>query len=281
MRKFYTLLFSAAFSVVGYCQYYPLLENPSWVVNIANFGGSTNVVINQGTNVVIGGQTYKKFINTAGGDAEVFLREDVAAKKVYRRVNNADVLLYDFSLTVGSTITLENGLGYNVLSVTDIPAADGTTRKRIYLNNFITSETWIEGVGSPNHPLRPSYEMPSDPYVSQRCSFQNGVNIFNFGLVNTGVPTDCAALGHAENELTGMIISPNPLKSTAIIAAGRDLNNAQINIYNSLGQLVKQTGGVNGNEMVLTKGNLSSGIFLLQIIENGKTIATRKLVIAD
>jgi len=280
MKKFYSLLL-LGFSAIGFCQYHPLLENPSWVVTIANFGGSNNVVINSGVDVEINGVTYKKFIDNAWSGTEVFLREDVAAKKVYRRINNTDVLLYDFSLDVGSTITLSNGLGYNVMSVTDIPAADGTTRKRIYLNNFITSETWIEGVGSPGHPLKPSFELPSDPYIYTQCSFQNGVNIYNQGLVNTGTPTDCAFLGQEENPFVVTRLSPNPIRTISTVTVGRELSNAKIMIYNSVGQLARQINDVSGNRIELTKGNLGTGIYLLQIIENGKVVAVHKLAVAE
>jgi hypothetical protein len=280
-KKIYTLLLSAAFSTIGFAQYHPLLENPSWVVTIANFGGSNNVVIQPGVDIVIGGVTYKKFIDSAWGNTEVFLREDAAAQKVYRRINNVDVLLYDFSLTVGSTISLSNGLGYNVTSVENIPSADGTTRKRIHLNNFITSETWIEGVGSPNNPLKPSYELPSDPYLYVQCSFQNGVNIYNHGLVNTGTPTDCAALGTIDQTLQTMTISPNPMKTNATISMASELINAELLIYNPIGQLVRRIKGINGNEFVLSKDNLENGIFLMQLSEEGKIIATRKLIVAD
>jgi hypothetical protein len=281
MRKIYILLLSAVFSTVGFAQYHSLLDNPSWVVTIASFGGSNNVVIQPGVDVAIGGVTYKKFIDTAYGNTEVFLREDVAAQKVYRRVNDVDVLLYDFSLTVGNTISLANGLGYNVMSVEDIPAADGTTRKRIYLNNFITSETWIEGVGSPNDPLKPYYELPSDPYLYVQCSFQNGVNIYNQGLINTGTPTDCAALGTIERPLQTMTISPNPMHGNTTITMSDELNNTELLIYNPIGQLVRNIKGINGNEFVLPKGNLENGIFLIQLSQDNKIIATRKLIVAD
>ena len=280
MKKIYTLLFSAAFSTIGFCQYHPLLDNPSWVLTVANFGGSNNVVINQGTDVVINGQTYKKFINPIWNNAEVFLREDVTAQKVYRRVNDSDVLLYDFSLTVGSTITLGNGLGYNVMSVTDIPSADGTTRKRIYLNNFITSEIWIEGVGSPNHPLVPYYELPSDPYIYTRCSFQGADNIYNHGLVNTGTPTDCAALGQSDNNLTSVAISPNPMKTSTVITAGRELHGAKLIVYNAIGQMVRQA-DADGSQFILTRDNLGTGLYMVQLIENGKMVATQKLIVGD
>lgn len=281
MKKIYTTLAFLIICTTGFSQYHPLLENPSWIVGIANFGGTVNVMINPGTDVVINGVTYKKFIDSAWGNTEVFLREDVAAKKVYRRVNNADVLLYDFNLTVGSTITLANGLGYNVTSVTDIPAADGTTRKRIHLNNFITGETWIEGVGSPNNPLKPYYELPSDPYLYVQCSFQNGTNIYNNGLVNTGTPTDCASLGTGESSFIKTTISPLPFSTATTLKTGYDLQNAEIHIYNQLGQIVGKINNVNGNEAVIERGSLQSGIYLLELKERGKTLATQKIVVTD
>lgn len=280
-NKFLSWLLGVAFSGICFGQYHPMLENPKWIVTIANFGGSNNVVIQPGVDVVIGGVTYKKFIDaTSFSNTEVFLREDVAAQKVYRRVNNQDVLLYDFSLTEGATLTLPNGLGYNVLSVTDIQSADGTTRKRIYLNNFLTSETWIEGVGSPSHPLRPSYELPSDPYIYTQCSFQGNTNIYNHGLVNTGVVTDCAALGQSGFRLVAGI-SPMPFSSSATLMTEYPLRKGLVVISNQLGQTVDTIDGIEGSEVIIQRKNLESGIYYLRLFENGQLMATTKIMVAE
>jgi hypothetical protein len=99
--------------------------------------------------------------------------------------------------------------------------------------------------------------------------------------VNTGTPTDCASLGNTENEYAAMAISPNPFTTTTVITADRELNNAQLLVYNPLGQLVRQVKNIHENELVFSRDNLESGIYFLQLIEEGKLVASRKLIIAD
>lgn len=279
-KLLFAFLLFAGFAESAFSQaYIPMLNNSSWNIVSANFGGGQNLMINPGTDVVIGSYTYKKFFDPTTG-ADVFLREDVASRKVYRNVGGNDQLLYDFSLQVSNTITLGNGSVYTVLSITDVPV-NGGTRRRFFLDNGWYSENWIEGVGSSQHPFRPSYEMPSDPYIYLTCSAQNGVNVYNHNLAN-GQPTltDCSMLGVTDFALENRAIqyAPNPFTTELSITAQTDFKNATLKVFNSVGQLVKEQTNINGNTITVRRENLNCGIYFAQITENGKIIATHKII---
>lgn len=261
--------------------YHPFINNSVWTMVGPNIGGTEYFTIGPETDVIIGSVTYKKFIDTFYNNQEVLLREDVENKKVYRLVNNSEVLLYDFSLSAGDPITVGT-LGYTVTSVANIQMADGTTRKKLSLNSFVASETWIEGVGNLKDPLRTGNQLPTNQMLSLRCSFQEGTNLFNFGLYDTGTPSGCPAALETEDYASTITarFSPNPLNNTGTLFLSGNISNATVRIYNQIGQLVKEIKNINDHEIRIDRENLTSGVYVLQLTENGKT-STQKIMVTD
>lgn len=260
--------------------YIPFLNNSTWVLTVANFGGSSNYIVNPGVNVVIGSYTYTKFVDPIYS-TDVYIREDVAAKKVYRRVGVTDQLLYDFSKVVSNTITLPNGNTYTLNSITNV-IVNGGTRRRFSFSDAFFGFDWIEGVGSGNHPLKPYYELPSDPYIYVTCSAQNGVLVYNHGTANGGTPTDCSILGVDDvNPITTIRFSPNPFKTELTINSDVNLENVTLKLYNSLGQIVKNIQNINGNQLVIDRDNLTSGLYFIELFQNDKVVLTTKIVVVD
>ncbi|MES2748127.1 MAG: T9SS type A sorting domain-containing protein [Bacteroidota bacterium] len=261
--------------------YAPFLNNTTWNVTVASFMGTTNYIINPAIDVAIGGFTYKKFADPIFG-TDVYVREDVVAKKVYRRVDNADELLYDFSKEVSNTITLPNGNTYTLISISNV-TVNGGTRRRFNFDNGFFGFNWIEGVGSGNHPLKPHYELLSDPYIYVTCSAQNGTLVYNHGTANGGTPTDCSMLGMDDvTALTNKItFYPNPFKTELIINSEMNLENVTLKLYNSLGQIVNEIQNINGQQFVLNRGNLNSGLYFIELLQNDKLVQIKKIVIED
>ena len=264
--------------------YIPMLNNSTWNIVSASFGGAQNLPTAQGIDVVIGSFTYKKFIDPTT-NTDVYLREDIANRRVYRRVGGNDQLLYDFSIPNSSSITLSNGYTYSV-TVSTVNINGGGTRKKLYLYNAaVPSENWIEGVGSSNNPFRPYYELPSDPYIYLTCSAQNGINIYNHGIANGQTnPTDCSILlsveeiNYVKQEVN---FSPNPFKTELLISKKSNFENSTLKIFNSIGQLIKEIENINGQNIIINRETLNSGIYFAQLIENGKIISTNKIIILD
>jgi Secretion system C-terminal sorting domain len=279
---FLTFLVQKTFSQT----YIPMLNNSSWNVKISSQTGPEYRWIEQGTDVVIGSFTYKKFIDF--NTEEIYVREDIITKRVYRRINNSDVLMCDFSLQVGNTIALGNGYLYSVFSISNINVNGGQRRKFTLTsqsNPFLSTESWIEGVGNEHHPIRPIFELPTDPVYNVYCSYQNNVSVFNFGLASGGTSTTCPTptLSIENQNLTEQKIKiyPNPFKTEITLKSEFNLENVSLELFNSIGQKVKEIENINTNEIILKRENLINGIYLLVLKQNKKIIETKKVIIEN
>ena len=273
MKKecFYLILSASLLTcfLINSQNYIPMLNNSSWNVTTANFGSSYDVIIDSGIDVTIGSYTYKKFTDPTIYSTDNYIREDIPNKKVYRYVNGSDELLFDFGLDVLDEIVLGDGKTYRVTSVTNINVLNGV-RKRIHLVHFIgtiaaNSETWIEGVGSSFHPLKPRYELTlSDPYIYLTCSAQNGTIVYNHGIANgSSTETDCSMLLNID-EFTSIdlvTIYPNPAIDFIQLEQLKSIK--KYSIYNILGIEVLK-GIISPNEKI-NISNLKSGLYFLKV----------------
>ena len=74
---------------------------------------------------------------------------------------------------------------------------------------------------------------------------------------------------------------PNPFTTQMSISSSNDFENASFKLYNSVGQLVLERNNLNGKSVTLERENLSNGIYLIQLFQDGKMLATDKLVISN
>ncbi len=285
-EKLLTLLLMLLVYGNSFAQYESLLnDNPSWIMHYLDMlGDSGNFAITQVEDVVVGDYTYKKFIDPYLVE-NYLVREDVGAKKVYKRFNNNDVLLFDFSLNLADQIQI-NGKDFVVESITNVNV-NGGQRRQWRLRDLSSfpgpSEIWIEGVGSIYYPLSNVYQMVSDPTFSMKCSFKNDVSVFNQGIYNNDVATDCQALGVTgyDDAASKISLTPNPFRTELTINTLVGLQDATINVYNMIGQMVKQANHLNGNKIVFNRENLNPGIYLIQLFQNGKLLASKKVSLVD
>jgi type IX secretion system substrate protein len=283
-----TILFSLflMFTLQSSGQYIPLLDSSSWNIQISTQIGPQYVWIDPGVDVNIGPYTYKKFIDIDYLHTEIFVREDITAKKVYRRLNDADVLLFDFSLQIGNSVMLGNGNIYTVNNITNIDVNGGQRRMFSLVNPspFVMGELWIEGVGNRSHPLKPNYELPSDPAYHILCSYQNGAGVYNFGLANGGTATVCPPPLSIESQsfaMQNIKVSPNPFSSETTITFEKNSGSLTIEIYNLVGQKVRVITATNSNEIILNREQLVDGIYFITFLQDTTPIETKKIVIGN
>ncbi len=277
-------------------EYHPLLNNSSWLIYdwVSCCRPSVEKRIEEGTDEVIGLYTYKKFEDPFHCSNDInwnpiytlYLREDIVERKVYKLVNGAEVLLYDFNFEVGSTI-FQYGNNFVVTAIENINV-EGGTRKKITLHstelycNSSLKQIWIEGVGSNKHPFYPEHNMynvcsAGGGYnIVTKCSFQNGEHIY-------GSP-DCATFlnTNQQNEIASNInFSPNPFTATLNINSEIGFQNATLKLYNSIGHVVRENNNLKGQNIKIDRENLQSGLYLIQLFENNKLLKTSKVLIAD
>lgn len=133
----------------------------------------------------------------------------------------------------------------------------------------------------------------SNMYIAFRKAGQTGWMKLSFSL-NNGTCTvpitatihlilaPCIPINVPElNGTNNVTVQPNPLNETALIITEQPMQNGTLLLYNSQGQLVQQEQNLNGSSFTLHRDQLAEGVYFLHLTEDGVTVSTRKLVIAD
>ncbi len=126
-----------------------------------------------------------------------------------------------------------------------------------------------------------------DPYPVQvtwdTTSYTAGVSTAGEGydyvfrtFVTLSVGTSVIDMGSSELQ-----IYPNPFSSETVLRSDAILQNATLNVYNAQGQLVRQMDHFTGQMLMLQRGNLPSGLYTLQLTENGQIRSVNRLVITE
>jgi hypothetical protein len=259
--------------------YDPLLGNPAWIYEDAN-GLQT---MGPGTDVDMGSYVYKRFVDPST-DEEFLLREDLEARSVYRLNDDfSESLLFNFAAEASDWVTLPTSGSHRVTQV-DMVEVLGGVRKRMRVEKIgdpSQYEIWIEGVGNPEHPLRPRYTYSQFDYFDLMCSFQGNTNVYNRGIVWGETPSDCVLLGTTSEMLPAeFAVTPNPLTDRFTIHTKHGLQQATAVMTNLMGQTVREWKNINGQDPILERGDLRSGVYFLHLSDNGKT-SVKKVMVAD
>lgn len=131
-----------------------------WAFMIAHCGGTrTNKF---GDEEIIDNKTYRMVLEATDSlhtnwDPTGYIREDTLTSQVFFRKWDGEGLIYDFSLQVSDSVTIDNYYaGFEDVTLIcgniDSVNINGQLKKRIYLYRYYPSEypadIWIEGIGS-------------------------------------------------------------------------------------------------------------------------------------
>jgi hypothetical protein len=78
-----------------------------------------------------------------------------------------------------------------------------------------------------------------------------------------------------------LAIYPNPFSDETTFQTTEDLKGASLTVYNSYGHLVKQIKNISGQTFTLARENLSGGLYIIILEQDGKILASDKLVVTD
>lgn len=120
--------------------------------------------------------------------------------------------------------------------------------------------------------------------------FSVGFSVDGFGYLTTGGTSTAVyndiwqytpfTIGISDNPSRELNISfqTDPVAGSVTILSNKALTVASINIYNLQGQLVLTRNGICGNEAVISYNNITKGIYLLQVTDEGRVIAREKVL---
>jgi hypothetical protein len=78
-----------------------------------------------------------------------------------------------------------------------------------------------------------------------------------------------------------LAIYPNPFSDETTFQTTEDLKGASLTVYNSYGHLVKQIKNISGQTFTLARENLSGGLYIIILEQDGKILASDKLIVTD
>ena len=232
--------------------------------------------------------TYSIYPSGQPADYAGALRDDSVANKtffVFKNKNN-DSLLYDYNLIVGDTMkgfSLYTNSNLVVLSI-DSVLINGQYRKRWNFpkDNNNDSTFFIAGVGSSGGLIEPLNTYAIDfTYRHLVCLKDSSVTFYTSTYIS---PMGCSLIinGTTEiNSINAYSIYPNPFSTQTTLQTDVPLKNATLTLYNCFGQTVAQIKNINEQTVVFSRDNLASGLYFLQLTEDGKIVAADKLVIED
>lgn len=151
-----------------------------------------------------------------------------------------------------------------------------------------------------NYTLESTWKDQSDHYVGLRVRKASGdtlygwlkVSVQGYHIVHveehacqSANPRDTiislyASVGDMD-PLRAVSLFPNPFTERSTLRVGGPLNKASMAVYNALGQRVLRLNDIHGTELVLERGALVAGQYLLVLEQAGSTIATRRFVVLD
>ncbi len=74
---------------------------------------------------------------------------------------------------------------------------------------------------------------------------------------------------------------PNPAVDETVFRSYKPLSKAEMFIYNSIGQLIKNVTDISGTEYKLDLGNLARGVYFVSLKQDNKILRSGKLILTD
>jgi len=197
-------------------------------------------------------------------------------------------LFLDNSIAVVNTSPVaSDGNPYSVRSgafaSNDLSQLNVISVNRDKLNTHILQVNGIAGYNLTNSRLLTATGLASDTIIENTVSADiNGnftmppMSVLLLEYTNTPL-----GMHNLANENNQIIIYPNPFSTQTVLRTDNIFKNATVTIYNIYGQTVKQINNISGQEIILHRDNLPSGLYFVRLTEDNKVITADKLVIAD
>jgi hypothetical protein len=202
-----------------------------------------------------------------------------------------ELLLYDFSLEVETSIELPNTTFGNAgtYNVTDADSVmvDGVAKRRLFLENVFggTNDVWIEGVGSAVYGLLDRGLGLVFDYGSSLNCVQFNAEGFVFRPDTNGpcwmAVTACEVLSPAIDRAVyaGKItVFPNPSRGRVNVQLPDDGADWQLELWSLEGRLLRS---INAQPQPHDWRDLPKGIYLLKVARDGQYVYSEKLVLSN
>lgn len=210
-------------------------------------------------------------LNNVQNELAFLIREDTLNHQVFLWNGSEEVLLYDFSLTVGDEITVSDiGSTYTseVTFVDTIITDDGIERRRLQLGDASSPPNleWVEGIGS-IYGLVIQYGIGNGAGTTLLCFRQDDQGVYG---EDCGLLLGLGDVSLMDNEI--VTLSPNPSKDILLLTWQGDYKITSFKAFDAQGSVVfseqnysslNLTGA--SNTFSIDMSSFSAGIYFIQI----------------
>jgi len=263
--------------------YKPLLDNLNeWHFTTCNFGCLTDMYFTDG-DTIVDGTSYKILDGYHYISRSFLIREDIASKKVYLKIVSSgfgeEFLLYDFSLSEGSTHFMKNpitpfpqdGGPFILDSIVERPLVDGAQYKHFYFSpapgNTASTESavWIEGVGSLSMINAPGGHPNINGVGHLSCSFKNSEAFY----ANLDSISDCVPfiLKTSKYSLQNVVASKQINKDICFLSHTQDVKS--LTVFDLSGKHLLNRSNRGEHEIAIDFSNFQRGVYILVIAGSG------------
>ena len=227
---------------------------------------------------LVDGVRYTKVLETRNGEGTprlaTLLREEDG--KVWKRESATDILIYDFTAQVGDTLRFGDfhEFDFFVVDSISIEQIGGKDRRKFWFGleyDFtgepVAIETWTEGIGSDMGLLFSGWYYVTGGYYRALCFHQNGELLWQNEYYGT-----CMIDAVEEMDISPISLYPNPTSEVVHIEG---VEAAEVQVYNSFGQLVKTVH--DANEIPVAA--LPQGVYLLRITDTDGKVYMNKIAV--
>jgi Secretion system C-terminal sorting domain len=271
--------------------YFPFPDsNAEWKVVFAMGGWPIGEDVSEvhtytiGPDSLIDGTTYHVLLGSGGYVG--CLRNDAPNRKVFFVPvgGEAEVALYDFSLSVGDTAQVYGSdnvycPGPMVLSAIDSVWVVDAYRRRFHFDHPCWPQSVVEGIGSDLGLIEYAAQQLNDLSTQLACMRQDEVTLFELS------PDACSwVTSIGENEALGTNarkLFPNPCEArTTLIYRIPIAQRGQLKIFDQLGREQEQlTLTSKQGQVMLDLHDLPPGMYTVQLFADGTRVTSERLIV--
>jgi len=207
-------------------------------------------------------------------------RQDSLYRQIYLydNWNECDTLAYDFNLNVGDTLPVSYLNQFNYVWLIDSVLVGNQYNKRFRLSNgYDSSYAIIEGIGNTFGAFA-SLDFYFEAYAHLYCVKKNDQTVWTY---DTSYQCELINRIGSINFHRQISVIPNPFSVSTSISVSEILKNADLTIYNALGQEVKKIKNISGGVIEIQRDNLPGGVYFIRLSQENNIITNQKVIITN
>lgn len=260
-----------------------IVDNKFWQnVETCQWGAEPTInkyFIKINTDTIINTKTYKKVFSSVNADFESlthigYIREN--SDKVYFKDKTSmnEGLLYDFSLSIGEQVTIENYFLNSSIYTLTVENVDSISinKQNIRRLSFVDSdEYWLEGIGSSYGVLNSGFSDTTGCFYDLICFRSDSVVYVNPEFNDCDLSISTSVFEYSSDS-QGCWIYPNPFTDKATLMIN-DLSSQKylLKIYSMAGTNIKSDSFF-GNEYQINGSQFINGIYFYSVVDYNSNI---------